>query len=92
MAHKLSEETLSSPAPLPMNFKGWASKGLSCSLPPGKDSTAKASIAAGADGIIVEIHPKPDQALTDAQQTIGPEAFSQMMKEIHTIHQALKAL
>lgn len=50
---------------------------------------AKASIAAGADGIIVEIHPQPDQALTDAQQTIGPEAFAQVMKEISAIRQAL---
>jgi 3-deoxy-7-phosphoheptulonate synthase len=53
---------------------------------------AKASIASGADGIIVEIHPQPDQALTDAQQTIGPEAFAQLMKEIRAIYHALKSL
>lgn len=52
-------------------------------------SMAKASIAAGADGLILEIHPQPDLALTDAQQTIGPEAFAQIMKEITAIHKAL---
>ena len=50
---------------------------------------ARASIAAGADGIIVEIHPHPDQALTDAQQTIDPQAFQKMMKEILAIHHAM---
>ena len=50
---------------------------------------ARASIAAGADGIIIEIHPDPDRAFTDAQQTIGPEAFAQVMKEIRAISQAL---
>ncbi|MBM3184446.1 MAG: 3-deoxy-7-phosphoheptulonate synthase [Chlamydiae bacterium] len=49
---------------------------------------ARAGIAAGADGIIVEIHPNPDQALTDAQQTIGPEVFRRLMKEVLAIHQA----
>ncbi len=50
---------------------------------------ARASIAAGADGVIVEIHPTPDQALTDAQQTIGFEAFAKMMQELKMIHQVL---
>jgi len=51
---------------------------------------ARASIAAGADGIIVEVHPEPEKALTDAQQTIGPEAFVQMMKEVRAIHRAFQ--
>lgn len=51
---------------------------------------ARASIAAGADGVIVEIHPHPDQALTDAQQTIGFEAFAKMMKQLKMIHRVLK--
>ena len=50
---------------------------------------ARAAIAAGADGITVEMHPNPDAALTDAAQTIGPEAFAQMMREIQMIHECL---
>lgn len=51
---------------------------------------ARASVAAGVDGLILEVHPEPDLALTDAQQTIGPEAFAQLMKEIRAIHIVLK--
>jgi len=51
---------------------------------------ARASIAAGADGIIIEIHPDPDRALTDAQQTIGFEAFAQIMKEIRALSRTLR--
>ncbi len=50
---------------------------------------ARAAVAAGADGIIVEIHPDPDKALTDAAQTIGPKTFAAMMKEIREIRQCL---
>lgn len=39
-----------------------------------------AAIAAGADGIMIEMHPNPDKALTDAQQTIGFEDFKQLMQ------------
>jgi len=53
---------------------------------------ARASIAAGADGVIVEIHPEPDKALTDAQQTIGFESFAKMMRELKMIHQVLKEI
>jgi 3-deoxy-7-phosphoheptulonate synthase len=50
---------------------------------------ARAAVAAGADGISVEMHPDPDKAFTDAAQTIGPKAFTKMMKEIKAIHQCL---
>ena len=50
---------------------------------------ARAAVAAGADGITVEMHPEPDKAFTDAAQTIGPKAFTKMMKEIKAIHQCL---
>ncbi|MBU6383887.1 MAG: 3-deoxy-7-phosphoheptulonate synthase [Verrucomicrobia bacterium] len=52
---------------------------------------ARASIAAGADGLAVEVHPNPDRALTDAAQTIGPEAFAVMMREVRKIHSCLEA-
>lgn len=52
---------------------------------------ARAGVAAGADGVIVEMHPNPDQALTDAAQTIGPESFKKMMKELTVISDACKS-
>ncbi len=50
---------------------------------------AYAALAAGADGIIVEVHPEPDIALSDAKQTISPETFTDMMKVLRSIGQAL---
>ncbi|HYF95643.1 MAG TPA: 3-deoxy-7-phosphoheptulonate synthase [Symbiobacteriaceae bacterium] len=50
---------------------------------------ARAAVAAGADGILVEVHQRPDQALSDAAQTIGPAAFQQMMHEISAISEVL---
>jgi len=50
---------------------------------------ARAAIAAGANGLIVEIHPHPDQAISDAQQTISFDAFDKMMKEVTIIHKAM---
>jgi len=40
---------------------------------------AKAAIAAGADGIIVEVHNDPEKALCDGEQSITPEAFTSLM-------------
>ena len=50
---------------------------------------ARASVAAGADGIIVEVHHDPDHALSDGAQSLYPDQFSQMMKEIRIIAQAI---
>ncbi|MBX7067335.1 MAG: 3-deoxy-7-phosphoheptulonate synthase [Parachlamydiales bacterium] len=50
---------------------------------------ARAAVAAGADGIAIEMHPNPDRALTDAAQTIGFASFEKMMKEINLIHKCL---
>jgi 3-deoxy-7-phosphoheptulonate synthase len=43
---------------------------------------AKAAIAAGADGLMIEIHPVPDQAFSDADQTLSFEQFSAMMHSL----------
>lgn len=50
---------------------------------------ARAAVAAGADGIIVEIHPTPERALSDGAQSLYPEQFVQMMAELHTIGAAI---
>jgi 3-deoxy-7-phosphoheptulonate synthase len=46
---------------------------------------ARAGIAAGADGIIVEVHPKPDQALSDGHQSLTPVEFEGLMKQARVI-------
>lgn len=50
---------------------------------------ARASVAAGADGIIVEVHPNPDKAVSDGAQTLFPEQFAQLVKELGLIAQAV---
>jgi 3-deoxy-7-phosphoheptulonate synthase len=48
---------------------------------------AVASIAAGADGLIVEVHPEPEKAMSDGYQSLTPKAFQQMMAECRAIAQ-----
>jgi len=50
---------------------------------------ARAAIAAGADGVMVEVHHDPDHALSDGAQSLFPEQFEQLMKEIRIIAQAI---
>ena len=44
-----------------------------------------AAVAAGADGIIVEVHPDPDRALSDGPQTLFPEQFEKLMRDIEAL-------
>jgi len=46
---------------------------------------AKAAIAAGADGIIVEVHPNPDEALSDGPQSLRLEEFTKFIEELRAI-------
>ena len=46
---------------------------------------ARAAVAAGADGIMVEVHTDPDNALSDGPQSLKPDQFTQMMGELRTI-------
>ncbi|MBI5350572.1 MAG: 3-deoxy-7-phosphoheptulonate synthase [Chloroflexi bacterium] len=50
---------------------------------------ARASIAAGADGLIIEVHTHPEQAMSDGAQSLKPEKFAQMVKECRLIAQAM---
>ncbi len=50
---------------------------------------ARAAIAAGADGIMVEVHNNPDEALSDGAQSLYPKQFNELMKEIEIIAGAL---
>jgi 3-deoxy-7-phosphoheptulonate synthase len=50
---------------------------------------ARAAIAAGADGLIVEVHPEPEKALSDGFQALTPAGFRQMMVECRKVAAAL---
>jgi 3-deoxy-7-phosphoheptulonate synthase len=51
---------------------------------------ARAGIAAGADGLIVEIHPCPEQALSDGQQSLSIAEFGELMRQVRIIAGALE--
>jgi len=50
---------------------------------------AKAAVAAGADGLIIEVHPEPEEALSDGTQSLLPANFAQLMKELKRVAQAV---
>lgn len=50
---------------------------------------ARAAVAAGADGIMVEVHPNPDKALSDGAQSLFPEQFAQLMREVRVIAEVI---
>jgi 3-deoxy-7-phosphoheptulonate synthase len=53
------------------------------------DSLSRASVAAGADGLILEVHTNPEEALSDGRQTISVEGFQQLMANIRRIAEAV---
>jgi 3-deoxy-7-phosphoheptulonate synthase len=52
-------------------------------------SMARAAIAAGADGVIVEVHDCPERALSDGAQALLPDQFDQLMNELRRIMPAM---
>ena len=50
---------------------------------------AKAAVAAGADGLIIEVHPHPQRALSDGAQSLRPERFAQLVKELRRVAEAV---
>ncbi len=53
------------------------------------DAASRAAIAAGADGLIVEVHPDPARAMSDGAQSLKPEKFAQMMSNLKRIAEAV---
>jgi 3-deoxy-7-phosphoheptulonate synthase len=49
----------------------------------------KASVAAGADGLILEVHDDPAHAMTDGAQSMTPEQFTVMMKSVKRVAAAV---
>ncbi|MFQ5409737.1 MAG: 3-deoxy-7-phosphoheptulonate synthase [Anaerolineales bacterium] len=52
-------------------------------------AVARAGIAAGADGLIVEVHPHPEQALSDGGQSLKPEKFAELVRQVRAIAAAI---
>jgi 3-deoxy-7-phosphoheptulonate synthase len=46
---------------------------------------ARAAVAAGCDGLIIEVHPHPEQALSDGDQSLKPEKFAELMQDVKKI-------
>ena len=46
---------------------------------------ARAAVAAGADGLLVEVHPHPERAASDGAQTLRPDQFAEMMRQVKAI-------
>jgi len=70
---------------LPVILDPSHSTGLSEYVP----AVARAAIAAGADGLIIEVHPDPPRALSDGRQSLTPEQFAELMHQIRAIAEAM---
>ncbi|MDD3841915.1 MAG: 3-deoxy-7-phosphoheptulonate synthase [Candidatus Izemoplasmatales bacterium] len=53
------------------------------------ESLSKAAIAAGADGLLIEVHPDPEKALSDGQQSLKPERFAELVTHCRSIAEAI---
>jgi len=70
---------------LPMTADPSHGTGLRDKVPP----MARASLAAGADALLIEVHHNPDKALSDGAQSLYPDQFSQLMNELRIIAPAV---
>jgi 3-deoxy-7-phosphoheptulonate synthase len=50
---------------------------------------ARAAVAAGADGVLIEMHPEPDRALSDGAQSLYPDQFTQLVRELRAVASAI---
>ena len=50
---------------------------------------ARAAVAAGADGLIIEVHPYPEQALSDGHQSLALPEFAELMRQVKVIAGAI---
>jgi 3-deoxy-7-phosphoheptulonate synthase len=53
------------------------------------ESISRAAVAAGADGLIVEVHMQPDQAMSDGRQSLTPKRFESLMKQVKRVAEAV---
>ena len=52
-------------------------------------AASRAAIAAGADGLLVEVHPHPEEALSDGAQSLRPRAFAELVQQVRLIAEAV---
>jgi 3-deoxy-7-phosphoheptulonate synthase len=52
-------------------------------------AVARAAVAAGADGLIVEVHPRPEEARSDGAQSLKPERFAELVAQVKAVTQAV---
>jgi 3-deoxy-7-phosphoheptulonate synthase len=50
---------------------------------------ARAGVAAGADGVMIEVHPRPESALSDGEQTLTIDEYDQMVQQLRAIHDVI---
>jgi 3-deoxy-7-phosphoheptulonate synthase len=53
------------------------------------ESMAMAGVAAGADGLLIEVHPRPEEALSDGPQSLKPERFAMLMGKVRRVAEAV---
>jgi 3-deoxy-7-phosphoheptulonate synthase len=53
------------------------------------EAMAKAGVAAGADGLLVEVHPRPEEALSDGPQSLKPDRFAALMDRVRRVARAV---
>jgi 3-deoxy-7-phosphoheptulonate synthase len=51
---------------------------------------AKAAVAAGSDGLLIEVHPCPEEALCDGAQALTPEQYLELAEQVRTIHEVMQ--
>jgi 3-deoxy-7-phosphoheptulonate synthase len=52
-------------------------------------AAARAAVAAGADGLIIEVHQEPDLAVSDGRQSLKPERYAELVRQTRTIAEAV---
>ncbi|MEW5960485.1 MAG: 3-deoxy-7-phosphoheptulonate synthase [Chloroflexota bacterium] len=52
-------------------------------------AASKAAVAAGADGLIIEVHPNPAEAVSDGEQSLKPHRFAELMAEVRRVAEAV---
>jgi 3-deoxy-7-phosphoheptulonate synthase len=50
---------------------------------------ARAAVAAGADGVLIEVHPDPDRALSDGAQSLYPDQFAELVGQLRAVAAAI---
>jgi 3-deoxy-7-phosphoheptulonate synthase len=53
---------------------------------------ARAAVAVGADGVLLDVHPDPDSALVDGPQALLPDEFAALMLQLRRVAEAIRAV